>query len=482
MNEWLKFGFIFFGILSVLGSSELIRKKFKKPPESTRQFIHICVGIVVSICPFIFKVNYQLITLSVIFIIINTYLISANRVSSMNNIERVSYGTIYFPLSVLLLASFFWDKPISYFLSILVLTLADPVASVIGSKSKSHFYPWIDKKSVNGSIAMFSTSFLLVALGTDTMARLFNASFYLPFHILIGLALFTSLCATLSEMLSYKGSDNLSIPIITFFCYEIFLINYTHGNLHHLLLWSILSIGIFSIAKKFQSLSLSGALSGFLIGVLIFGSGGWVLISPLVFFFISSSLLSFSKKKQPSKRNAMQIVANGGVPAFFALCYFFFSNEYFLLGFIGALAASTSDTWATEIGFLSKKRPYLIFTSKQVNKGVSGSISLIGTIGSIAGAMSIGLISFCIFDFDLILAIQVSFVGFLGSFIDTLLGRFAQSKFLCKICDKETEDGSQCCSNTILWSGFKWVDNNTVNFLSSLSSGVILILINLSNG
>ena len=405
-----------------------------------------------------------------------------NAAKSMNAVERKSLGTIYFPFSVFILSLFFWDKPISFFISICVLTFADPIASVIGSKSKNHFYPWIDKKSVNGSIAMFSTSFLLVALGTDTMARLFNASFYLPFPILIGLAIFTALCATLSEMLSYKGSDNLSIPIITFFCYEIFLINYTHGNLHHLLLWSILSIGIFSIAKKFQSLSLSGALSGFLIGILIFGSGGWMLISPLVFFFISSSLLSFSKKKQPSKRNAMQILANGGVPAFFALCYFFFSNEYFLLGFIGALAASTSDTWATEIGFLSQKRPYLIFTSKQVNKGVSGSISLIGTIGSIAGSMSIGLISFYIFDFDLMLAIQVSFVGFLGSFIDTLLGRFAQSKFLCKICDKETEDGYQCCSKTILWSGFKWMDNNTVNFLSSLSSGVIIILINLLNG
>ena len=71
MNEWLLFSFIFLGILSVLGASELIRNKFKKPPDSTRQFIHICVGIVVSICPFIFKVNYQLITLSLLFIIIN---------------------------------------------------------------------------------------------------------------------------------------------------------------------------------------------------------------------------------------------------------------------------------------------------------------------------------------------------------------------------------------------------------------------------
>ena len=119
MNEWLLFSFIFFGILTILGISELIRIRYKKTPESTRKFIHICVGSVVSICPFIFKVNIQLITLSILFIAINTYLILSNKISSMNKIERVSYGTIYFPLAVLFLAVFFGDKPISFFISIL---------------------------------------------------------------------------------------------------------------------------------------------------------------------------------------------------------------------------------------------------------------------------------------------------------------------------------------------------------------------------
>ena len=110
----------------------------------------------------------------------------------MNAVERKSLGTIYFPVSVLILSLFFWDKPISFFIAVSVLSFADPIASIVGSKSRNHFYPWIDKKSVKGSIAMFSASFILVALGTDTMARLFNANFYLPFHILIGLALFTA--------------------------------------------------------------------------------------------------------------------------------------------------------------------------------------------------------------------------------------------------------------------------------------------------
>ena len=295
MNEWLLFSFIFFGILSVLALAELLRKIYNIPPEFTRKFIHICVGLVVSICPFIFKVNYQLIGLSIFFIVINYYLILKNKVSSMNNIERFSYGAIYFPLSVLLLAIFFWDKPISYFISVTILTFADPIASMIGSRSQYHFKPWIDKKSIDGSLAMFCSTFLIVLVGTDTMARYYNSSFYIPIYILIGLAFFTSLCATLSEMISYRGSDNLSIPLISFFSYEIFLINYTHGDLIYLLIWSILSILIFIVAYKKQSLDFSGAIGGFLIGILIFGSGGWKLILPLVFFFLSSSLLSLLK-------------------------------------------------------------------------------------------------------------------------------------------------------------------------------------------
>ena len=481
MNEWLKFGFIFFGILSVLGASELIRKKFKKPPESTRQFIHICVGIVVSICPFIFKVNYQLITLSLLFIAINTYLISANKVSSMNNIERVSYGTIYFPLSVLLLASFFWDKPISYFLSILVLTFADPAAAAVGKRSNNSFYPWKDKKSINGSLAMFSITFIIILFGTDIMANFFEAAFYLSLPIIICLSLFIALCATLSELISYRGSDNLTVPLITFFSYEIFLINYTHGNLIHLFLWTVLSVIIFNYAYKKNSVSLSGAIGGFLIGIMVFGSGGWLWISPLIFFFISSSILSHLRGKSRSKRDIMQILANGGVPTFFALFYFFFPSTISLLGYLGSLSAATADTWATEIGFFSKSKPKLVFSFKAVEKGSSGAISILGSLGSAMGSFCIAIIAALLFEFYYLI-IPLTLAGIIGAFFDSMLGRFIQAKYRCNICQCITEEKIHCNESTELVSGLNWMDNNFVNFVNTLLGAIIIININFFYG
>ena len=430
----------------------------------------------VSVCPFIFKVNIQLILLSLIFIIVNFFLYKKDLSKSMNKVERESYGTIYFPISILFLSFFFWDKPISFFLAVCVLSFADPIASIAGKRSNDHFYPWKDKKSPEGSIAMFCASFLIIAIGTDVMARLFSANFYLPFHILIGLAFFTALCSTASEMISYKGSDNITIPLITFFSYEIFLINYTHGTLDQLIVWLILSVLIFSTAYRFKSLNFSGALGGFLIGILIFGSGGWLLIAPLVFFFVSSSLLSTMKNKPPSQRDILQILANGGLPAFFALSYFFFKEPVFLIGFLGSLSASTADTWATEIGFLSKKRPYLIFTSSQVDKGTSGSISLLGTLSSVVGAFFIGLISYFILEIEHTIEL-ITFAGCIGSFIDTILGRYIQGKFYCVNSNVTVEHRYQNGSENALISGFKWIDNNLVNFTANLSGAVVSIVI-----
>ena len=171
---------------------------------------------------------------------------------------------------------------------------------------------------------MFSSTFIIVLFGTDFMVRfLMHRSIFL-FIYTFRISVFTALCSSLSEMLSYRGSDNFSIPVITFFSYEIFLINYTHGSLIDLLLWTGLSILIFTLSYRLRSVSISGAIGGFLIGILIFGSGGWALISPLVFFFVSSSILSKTKDKKDSRRDLLQILANGGLPAFLALTYFFF--------------------------------------------------------------------------------------------------------------------------------------------------------------
>ena len=472
VDQWTLFGLIFVTIFVVLGLAEFIRNYFNKPPESTRKFVHIFIGLIICFCPLLFKVNYQLITLSSLFIAINTYLLLSKKFKSMNATSRKSYGTIYFPFSVLILSFFWWDKPISFILSILVLTFADPIAAIFGSQQSYKFTPWIDKKSIRGSLAMFGSSFLIVLLGTDLLLKFYGSNYSIPIPTLLGLGIFTALSATLAESVSCKGSDNLSIPIITFISYEIYLINFSHGTLTDLHFWTALSIIIFSYSYKKESLSISGAIGGYILGIIIFGSGGWNWIIPLIAFFISSSILSHFNRKEKAQRNLIQILANGGLATIFAIENIFWGSTSSLIFYLGAISAANADTWGTEIGYQSKSKPKLIFSNQIVSRGTSGSITLLGTIGSILGAILIAGLGQIIFDQKNIF-IPIAIAGISGSIFDSILGRFFQAKYYCKVCGNHTEDTIHCNVPTEMTKGIKLINNNMVNFLNTLLGGII---------
>ena len=86
---------------------------------------------------------------------------------------------------------------------------------------------------------MFLSSFMIIYIGTDLFAWLFGAAFFIPLPILIGASGFVAMIVTLSEAVSSKGSDNFSVPILAALSYDIYLINYTHGTLDNLLVWTI---------------------------------------------------------------------------------------------------------------------------------------------------------------------------------------------------------------------------------------------------
>ncbi len=58
-----------------------------------------------------------------------------------------------------------------------------------------------------------------------------------------------------------------------------------------------------------------------------------------------------------------------------------------LMGFIVCIASANSDTWASEIGSLSKKNPIYIRTFKRIERGTSGAISLLGSIAALSGSL-----------------------------------------------------------------------------------------------
>jgi uncharacterized protein (TIGR00297 family) len=259
-----------------------------------------------------------------------------------------------------------------------------------------------------------------------------------------------------------------------------------------LLFGFLLALLISSLAYKAKSLNKSGAIAAFFTGLIIFGIGGWQWAILLLTFFITSSALSraFKKRKQGlnekyskgDERDAAQVFGNGGIATIFAALHFFFPHEAWpWLCFAASLAAVNADTWATELGVLNPNPPRMITNlSKVVEKGTSGGISVIGTFASLAGAALIAILASLLnpTPAPVSIFIIVTLAGLAGSLFDSLLGGTVQAMYFCPTDQKETEKHPlhTCGTETVHLRGWKWLDNDWVNFGCGIFAVSIILI------
>ncbi len=247
------------------------------------------------------------------------------------------------------------------------------------------------------------------------------------------------------------------------------------------------------------SLSFSGAVGAVLVGTAIFAGGGVIWGILLVVFFITSSGLSHyrARAKEPlaekfqkgHRRDLGQVLANGGWGALLALIFAAYPHPLLFIAFAGAMASVNADTWATELGVLSARPPRLITTGRVVAVGTSGGITPIGTLVAFAGALIIGVLVFMsqlaigtLGDVStrvlLLSPLILAVAGLAGSLFDSLLGATVQGIYYCDFDQKETESSLHRCGHkTRLIRGWRWLDNDWVNFISSVfGSGVAVAL------
>ena len=237
-----------------------------------------------------------------------------------------------------------------------------------------------------------------------------------------------------------------------------------------------------------RALTLDGAIAAFLVGGLTFGFGGIPLAVLLIAFFLSSSLLSglgrsrkqrfagmFSKS---GKRDLGQVFANGGAAVLFAVMYGLTHENLWFAGFVGAIAVATADTWATEIGILSRRRPRLITTGEHVPRGTSGAVSLLGYFAILGGSGLIGSLGWALTHDWRFLPVAL-LAGGIGSTVDSILGATIQAIFLCPECKKETEQNPEHACGTITQRvrGWNWLRNDQVNFAATIAGALAALLL-----
>ncbi len=257
-----------------------------------------------------------------------------------------------------------------------------------------------------------------------------------------------------------------------------------------------------------HALTGGGAIAAFVVGTLTYASGtiGFTLV--LLAFFVPSVVLSRIGKARKRElvdidkagaRDPLQVLANGGVATICAVAWAFTHDVRWALGFAGAYAAATADTWATEIGTLARRAPRSILTLRPLAPGMSGGISLRGTLAEIAGALWVGIVAplaialayvvatgtvgysvpiahdFGIpLEYAYVLPIAgvvliVAVAGIIGATADSLLGATLQELRRCDACDRACETDPHFCGNpTRIVRGIPGLSNDAVNLAATL--------------
>lgn len=248
---------------------------------------------------------------------------------------------------------------------------------------------------------------------------------------------------------------------------------------------AVLVIGLIAYWKR--QLNLSGVVAAVVMGAAATVMGGFTSLSLYLFFLISAAVIGkLSKRirglerihKKGGRRDAVQVLANGGAALAAMLIHAFDSSPVYLAVFTACLAEACSDTWASEIGVLSKSEPVSILTFTKVPKGLSGGVSLLGTCSAMLSSILYGIFAFSCYDgINLSLVMVVIFSSFAGVMTDSVLGATLQAHFYDEKEDIITEHSRDREGNALkLVRGLRFMDNDMVNLTSNIITFVLASL------
>jgi uncharacterized protein (TIGR00297 family) len=402
--------------------------------------------------------------LAFIFLLFFFILLGVIRKGWMQVNDYKTYGIAFFPLafSALLFIPVFSLFEIVY--AVLILAISDALAGIFGEyfgRKKIIFL--FENKSWVGFSAFYISAFAL-------------SLFYLNNYSFHGFLLCTviALLPAITELFSHRGSDNFTVPLFTA-SWALLILKLDTNQLQSLLLILLLFSALSIIAFYKKWLTVSGAVAACWMAMLLFITGGYkAFIAPGI-FLISGSLLSKFNKHQYEKegRNGIQVFANGITGIVFMIFFGITQQNIYLITAIISFCISMSDSVSSEIGMYFKGITYDILTFKKISPGLSGGISIPGTLAGLAGAVLLSYSVGYFYNFSLLIIIFITGAGFTGMLADSVLGSWLQVKYK----NVAGEISETATFNTKKVKGYSWCTNDTVNILSNLLITVVFFYI-----
>jgi uncharacterized protein (TIGR00297 family) len=366
--------------------------------------------------------------------------------------QEFSYGIALFPISLggllALGVSASWIATAAW-----VLALSDASAGLVGrtwGAPKLNFLS--ESKSYQGAFAFFATASIVMAVRFPDL------------HL--GWWLLLSLIPTLTELFSWRGSDNFFLPIFTVGWIQLVLQSPYLGSWIGVVVGGVIVILLAWFVRSRNWLDQTGSLAALWIAAILWMSGGWKALSAPVFLLVVGSVTGklIRPNHASEKRTAQQVFSNGLIGVVLYMLYGMTGQFHWLLLAWSSFAISVCDTISSEVGVAVGGRTYNALTLRSMQPGLSGGISLAGTAGGLAALLLLVLFMGGILPVSPIQLLWVLGTGFIGMLVDSILGSKWQALWM------QGEAWSEVSSDSpqeVLVKGLPWLDNHWVNFLSN---------------
>lgn len=197
-------------LAAILVVSEMLWKRVKVHPEIARKFVHISCGIFIAFLPFWMSYGWIMI-LALGFITVNLLNHKFHIFHAIRSVRRVSWGDVLFGAGVFLVA-WFQPDPWLFAMSLLMVSLADGLAAVVGvtyGEKHGKYYLFTQPKTIAGSSAFVIAAAIVIIVG------MFANSYFADPLQLWPLVVMLPILLVCVENLAVFGLDNLALPLVT---------------------------------------------------------------------------------------------------------------------------------------------------------------------------------------------------------------------------------------------------------------------------
>ncbi|MBQ8690061.1 MAG: DUF92 domain-containing protein [Clostridia bacterium] len=458
-------------VAAVIGMA-LLFYKLGMPKKYTRKMVHILVGFEWVILSHFMGATFHFLIVCLVFTAGLTLSFFLKLLPAMSSDGENDPGTVYYGVSMCILSLvclFIPEMMLPFGIGVFCTSFGDGLAGIAGQLVSRYNPKIFRKKTLVGTLVNFAVSF--------GVALVFRAIF--DMELSVWGCLFIGILSAGLELVGTYGLDNIYVSVgVAFFAYALMYIDGTLRFVVPILVTPFLIATVLH-KKALTPYGLVGAMFLDAIVSVVFMNFGFIV---LISFFVGSLLVDKIKKikkredtitKKEGTRDLVQVIANGLAPMLMAVMFALTVEYAFLIAFVASLAEAFADTAASGIGVFSKKT-FDPFKMKKCESGLSGGMSLVGTIASLVAAFLISLIPWAFGVYGTILEpVIVTASAFLGVVFDSFLGSLLQIKYRCTVCGKITEREAHCDKPTVKDSGFAFFDNDVVNLASGIFTAIV---------